>query len=190
MKRKRGKGFTTAAAVGRTPKQLRPLVDYEDDDDELGNIASSSKLDKTSSATSPNETSLSPKRDWFAGLQNEGPLSPSLLVSKGQTEALNPFDEDKSMVDKTLTNSPPRLGEKRRRDEEDDEDELLERLVRSKRPSVGASADTEDSPKVPPKIAAAPGKMKLKLGPTILSLGSPSSFPSQGESSEKEGSDG
>lgn len=184
MKRKRGKGFTTTttAAVPRTQKQLRPLVDYDDDDDETGNIASSSKSDKT--PTVPSTDSSPPKRlmNWFAGLPSEGPRSPSLTVAKGQT---NPFEEDKTMEIKSpaLTDSPPRLGEKRRRDEEDDEDELLERLVRSKRPSVGSSADKEE--KTSPKTAA-PGKMKLKLGPAILNL---TSSPSSSEKKDG-GSDG
>jgi protein phosphatase-4 regulatory subunit 3 len=155
LKRKRGKGFTTAA-LGRSPKQLRPLVDYEDEDDD-------DKLEETPKIANSSKSSVdqSVKVNWFAGLQDEesaafAPNLPRPPIVASQT----------SLDEILLDDVPPRLGEKRRRDD-DDEDEMLERLVRSKR----ATVEKEESKS---SFKAAGGKLRLKLGNTTFSLGSSS----------------
>lgn len=156
LKRKRGRSFSTVA-LGRSPKQLRPLVDYEDEEDD-GKVE---EAPKSSSKTAAGDQPSAVKQvNWFAGLQ-EDDVPP---LPKGPTvPSQAPFERT------LLDDSPLRLGEKRRRGGEDDDedDEMLERLVRSKRPAVEKEEPTK--PSVPKVIL---GKMKLKLGSAGLSLGS------------------
>ncbi|KAF8592690.1 DUF625-domain-containing protein [Ramaria rubella] len=184
LKRKRARGFIGSS--GPSPKQPRPLnaalprmtrslVDYDEDDDMDSDGASSSKL----SEPAPGPPVSSPDAhsrpiDWFSSSQPPAsPKSPRDSTHSGSLLDDGPPFSNRS----TRSGSPPRLGEKRRRSDEDDEDEMLERLVKSKKQSLGPSREKEDAKSASPK-AAPPGKMKLKLGTTsFLSSVPPSEVP-------------
>lgn len=177
LKRKRGKGFT-ALPSGPPSKQLRSiaksrsnqsLVDYDDDEEtDSGDGASSSKIVEPA-AMKLGFTPLSPPRqiDWFADTQglNDSPLKSPLGATPKRTGML--LGDSPPADPSSRSDSPPRLGEKRRRTDEDDEDEMLERLVKNKKPSL-----EKDESKAPSPKSAAPGKMKLKLGATSFSMAS------------------
>lgn len=216
LKRKRGKFFPGPSSTA--PKQLRPsiprqpmqsLVDYGDDDEEDITNAASANNDqlKSVSVNSPPNKPV----DWFAGLQIPSPMA-SLLSSPNSGKAsspkrnpLDPLDEVDSDIteflpDRLSASSPPRIGEKRRREDEEDEDEMLERLVKSKKPNVAANAQKDDllpkslgTGKMSGMLPSGPGKLKLKLGSTTsFSLASqlspsPTSSPNN---HEKDGDSG
>ena len=186
LKRKRAKGFTRISG-SPLPKQLRPanvviprlppsLVDYEDDEAEGSNDASSSKIGDAAGrrGTSP-EAPTSRPIDWFSHSRTSEPAAPRSPLD-------TPYDGFMRSV-----SPPPHLGAKRRRSEEDDDDdELLERLVRGKRRGRSSSVEREE-PKSPKPKPTGLGKMKLKLGSTSLSLTSPSANPPEKETKDGDG---
>jgi protein phosphatase 4 regulatory subunit 3 len=185
LKRKRGKGFTAAPPL----KQPRPptvvksrltqsLVDYDEDDDNEGSGGASSSKISDPVVGRPGLSALSPPRqiDWFSETQGLNDPVPS-KSAQNASHSGNHLDNDPPSPRLIRSDSPPRLGEKRRRsDDDDDEDEMLERLVKSKKPSPGMSLslEKEDSKSASHK-SATPGKMKLKLGATSFSM--PSASP-------------
>ena len=199
LKRKRGKGFTSLSA-GPPSKQARPmalvkprptqsLVDYDEDED----AETSDRTPSSSKAEGPaigklGLTPLSPPRqiDWFADTQGlDDSASPAKSAhsaspsSSGSGSSSGSSSHSRDPISDQLTRpeSPPRLGDKRRRSEDEDEDEMLERLVKSKKPSHGAPSPDKEDLKSPSPKPAAPGKMKLKLGATSFSLASSGGNP-------------
>ncbi|KAF8504224.1 component of IIS longevity pathway SMK-1-domain-containing protein [Gautieria morchelliformis] len=181
LKRKRGKGFT----AGPPLKQSRPpsvaksrptqsLVDYDEDDDSEGSGGASSSKISDPVAGTPGLPVLSPPRqiDWFSETQVLDDPVPS-KSAQNASQSGNHLDNGPPSHRLIRSDSPPRLGEKRRRSDDEDEDEMLERLVKSKKPSkkpsLGMSLEKEDSKSASPK-SATPGKMKLKLGATSFSM--------------------
>ncbi|KAJ7462163.1 component of IIS longevity pathway SMK-1-domain-containing protein [Mycena latifolia] len=153
----------------RTPSpSLGQLMDYGEDDDDLGAI-DAELLAGSSSATSPQAGTSSssngppppPKRP--ADEDDEDNMLEALVRAKSQSRPSTP------------TPGPPRSGDKRRRADEDEDDEMMERLA--KKPDLGTqkgagggmvtrSAKLGDDP--PPK------KLKLKFGlGSVLGSSSP-----------------
>ncbi|KAJ7098713.1 component of IIS longevity pathway SMK-1-domain-containing protein [Mycena belliarum] len=161
LKRKR-RISTMSGALGafqpnltpRTPSpSLGQLMDYGEEDDDLGAIDAELLAGSTTGSAQPLSSGPPPPPKRPSDDDDEDNMLEALVRGKSQIRPSTPT---------------PRSGDKRRRgDDDDDDDEMLERLTKAKKPDLGSqkgagggmvtrSAKLGDDP--PPK------KLKLKFG--------------------------
>ncbi|KAJ6561475.1 component of IIS longevity pathway SMK-1-domain-containing protein [Mycena vulgaris] len=171
----------------RTPSpSLGQLMDYGEDDDDLGAIDAELLL----AGPSSNATTSSLEE----GASSSGPPPPKRPVDEDDEDNMLEALVRAKSESRPPTPTPPRSGDKRRRsDDDDDDDEMLERLTKAKKPDLGTqkgvgggmvtrSAKLGDDP--PPKKL----KLKFGLGSSVLASLSPTTpTPSPSSPESKNG---
>jgi len=200
LKRKRRMGIA-AGSTTKGPRQqnlpplrasplLGQLVDYDEDEDDLGDdlLLKSVGKNNSNSTTSTVNAEAPPSSPKLAHRQislspSNGPPPPPLKRSPNDDdeednllEALvrpksRPESPAPGMMASMTSLGPMRPSEKRRRDDGDDDDELLERLSKAKKPDLGSQKGAGGGAVTgrtsgkngddPPK------RLKLKLGSSL-----------------------
>ena len=180
-----------------SPPPLGTLVDYDEDDDDLGVVGPDLAPARTPApAPSPHKAFISHSRDMAISAR----MTHRQTLSSAPPKRPSAIDDQDNLIwSKTahLSNPPvvmlPEIGPMRpsgKRRREDDEDGLLERLSKTKKVDLGGQKDG------PGRIGAVkvgddpPKKMKLKFGATSLAVASPSPSNPPTEPGVKDGDTG
>ncbi|KAJ7639366.1 component of IIS longevity pathway SMK-1-domain-containing protein [Roridomyces roridus] len=158
LKRKR-RVSAMGAALGAFQPNLTPprspspslgqLMDYGDDDEDLGAIDAELRL-----ATTAQESSDPPPLPLKRAADDDDEDNMLEALVRGKTPSSRP-----------PTPGPPRAGDKRRRSEgeEEEDDEMLERLTKAKKPDLGAQKGGAAAVVKATKLGDDPPLKKLKL---------------------------
>lgn len=192
----------------RSPPPLGTLVDYDEDEDDLGTLGPIPENPPAATRSTPPAPALSPGTLKLSPPSMEMPASPKLSHRQipPSPPSKRPSSDDEDSVLEALVRAKPgpplpsagislgpmRPAEKRRRDDDDD-DGLLERLSKAKKPDLGAP---RDGPATGGRTGSTklgddpPKKLKLNLRAMSLGAASPSPPAALSETGVKDGDRG